>query len=229
MSSASCVSASLRRSELPGWKCMSWAQGSPCPAVAWRTPSQRTDYPAVAQGLLHAVGAVYSLIYEGQNGGPAGGCRGGRRSGRGQLRAAARPAAPGGLPDGAGSRCISPCGVCAGAACRTTGHAGDCPPLPPSLTCPDSQGPSTSRAAIRRTHMCQDGVGLTGALYGNTTDLRRLPCDLVRCRVAGVSACSGSLGYGSVPRLPRGPRCPRAVVGPSLGAVGLQIGITCGG
>ena len=93
-------------------------------------------------GLLHAEGAVYSLIHEGQDGGPVRGCRGGGCSGRGQLGAAAGPAAPGSHPDGAGFYCISPCGVRAGAACRATGRARACTPLPPSLTCPGSQGPS---------------------------------------------------------------------------------------
>jgi hypothetical protein len=124
------------------------------------------------QGLLQAVGAVYSLIHEGQNGGPVRGCRGGRRSGRGQLRAAAGPAAPSGQPDGAGSRCITARGVRAGAACCATGRATACPPLPPSLT------PRWSRAVracgcLPRTAVARRLLYLTGIQWRSQVSLCR--------------------------------------------------------
>jgi len=89
-------------------------------------------------GFLHAAGAVYSLIYEGENGGPVRCGRGGRGGGRCQLGAAAGPSRSGSILDGAGSCHVPSRGF--GAACRATGHGRACSPLPPSLTCPGGQG-----------------------------------------------------------------------------------------
>ena len=98
-------------------------------------------------GLLHAAGTVYSLIHEGEDGGPVRGGRGGRGGGRRQLRAAAGPSASGSILDGAGSCHVPSRGF--GAAGR--GRA--CSPLPPSLTCPGGQGPDPGGVAGARARL----------------------------------------------------------------------------
>ena len=102
-------------------------------------------------GLLHPAGTVYSLIHEGENGGPVRGGRGGRGGGRRQRRAAAGPTASGSNLDGAGSCHVPSRGF--GAACRATGHGRTCSPLPPSLTCPGGQGPDPGGVAGARARL----------------------------------------------------------------------------
>jgi len=120
---------------------------APGSAGWWHVPLRSWPWP----GLLHAAGTVYSLIHEGENGGPVRGGRGGRGGSRRQLRAAAGPTASGSNLDGAGSCHVPSRGF--GATCRASGHGRACSPLPPSLTCPGGQGPDPGGVAGARARL----------------------------------------------------------------------------